>query len=165
MIGQKIEKLIEETTYNQKITPITYSNFNEFFPLYKFIYEKQFKIKLNADDMKKWLKNSHMFILPISNREGAFIRCKKLMAPNKYLEIEKLKIAGFISDLAAYPSGHGYGDVLMKFAINKAKNQNIPLITVPWKDDLIKFYEKYGFKTYYPKNKKLPKVIQIKGNK
>jgi hypothetical protein len=157
----KIDKLLEEAAINLKIVKITEDNFKEYFPLYKKIYETQFKTKINLTDFKKWLKTSHMIILPISKNEGAFARCK-LLKNDKYTDFFKVKQAIMLSDFAAYPNHKGYGTHLLRYIIERSKQKKLPIITVPWKDNLIPYYEHFGFKTYHPKDKKLPSVIMIR---
>jgi predicted acetyltransferase len=163
MIELKIEKLIEEAILDQKkIVMIDKNNYQEYFPLYKKIYEAQFKTKINERDFKKWLDSSKMIIIPNSPSSGAFARCKHIFKNDKYNEFFGIKESVFLSDMAALPAHKGYGKTLLNYIIKKAISKKLPIITVPWKDSLIPYYEGFGFKTYHPKEKKLPNVVMIR---
>jgi GNAT superfamily N-acetyltransferase len=159
---QKIDKLIEEATTAAGIIKITSENNNQYYPIYKNIYEKQFHRKVSPSDFKKWLKSSHLIILPDGKDSGAFARCKHIKQPDKYCKFYKVPEAIFLSDIAAHPQHKGYGSKILKYIINKARKEKLPIITSPWKDTLIQYYESFGFKTIRPKDKNLPNVVMIK---
>jgi len=103
-----------------------------------------------------------MIILPVNENEGAFARCK-IVEKEKYTNFFKIKKAIMLSDIAAHPKHKGYGANLLRYVLGQSKQKKLPIITSPWKNDLIPYYEHFGFKPYYPKDKKLPSVIMMMG--
>ena len=138
------------------------------------IYKKQFKYSLTNRDIKKWFKNKDILtVVEKDSREIestiiAFARwfIYKNSTFNKqknnevYLNMFNLDNFIFLSDLASIEKPGG--KVLVNHILNIASEKSLPIITVPWNDSLISYYKQFGFKPYYPDNKKLPSVVMMK---
>ena len=138
------------------------------------IYKKQFKYSLTNRDIKKWFKNK--YILTVVEKDSreieptiiAFARwfIYKNLAFNKqknnevYLNMFNLDNFIFLSDLASIEKPGG--KILVNHVLNIASEKSLPVITVPRNNSLISYYKQFGFKPYYPDNKKMPSVVMIK---
>ena len=162
-IISKAIDLINSNKNKFKIVLIN-NNSDQFFESYKHIYEKRFNVKYDKNTFKKHLKNSLLFICFNKNQPVGIMRIKIINNNDKYLKYFKLKnnSAIFLSDLASAQSDQGIGTCMMNFLFNLSKNTQESIITVPWNDRAEEFYKKIGFKSYYPEENSLPKVIQIK---
>jgi len=138
------------------------------------IYEKQFKRKLTTQDIAKWFKEKNNLTVVVKDFKTikpkiiAFARWfiynnleKERKIKNKiYTHISKTNNFIFLSDLASIEKPGG--KLLINYILNISKEKSLPVITVPWKDSLITYYQQFGFKSIYPNKKYLPKVVMIK---
>ena len=134
------------------------SNSDKYTKQYIKLYKKKFKINLSENEAKKFYKEDIVELILNKNKVVAFVKYGE-RSNDEYAKFFKIKKYLSLSDLAS--NYHNAGKILTKRIIRKAKKLKIPVITIPWHDDLISYYEKLGFKTYKPENKKLPKVVMI----
>jgi len=126
---------------------------------YQDIYKKKFNRMLSDKELKNQMKKDHLIIDKVNNKPTSIMRYG-LRKNDSYSKFFKINNYVSLSDLASVKKGAGAKN--MKYLIKKSDD---PIILVPWNDSLIKYYNKFGFKEYHPKDKKYPKTLMIKENK
>ena len=159
----KIELLLESSNLlKDSKVKLSKDNSSKYFKDLRYIYEKQFKTKLNPRDLSRWLnRRDFIYLYFKKDKPVGYIRIHEVIGKEqdkyKIKEIPPFKKLYYLSDLAS--TQKGYGSKMLKEMFNEF---NGSFITSPWHDDLIPYYEKFGFKTYKPRQKNLPSVIQFK---
>jgi len=152
------KKLILESVTNKdsEIVELTLSNFDEYIEGFLNVYKKQF-LNFTAAAAKHTISKDTI-MLGLSNKKVvSFIRYGS-RSDNKYTKFFKIQKILMLSDLASIKIG--YGKKLLNYMIKNSKN--IDIVTIPWNDSLIKYYENFGFKTYSPKSKNMPGKLMIR---
>ncbi len=75
-------------------------------------------------------------------------------------DIAKKKHILFLSDLVS--TEKGYGSILIKHIVKESEKINAELLTTPWNDDLIVYYNKNGFYTIKEHKRRLIMKYDIK---
>jgi len=91
---------------------------------------------------------------------SGLINKKKREKMSKYLDLLKKDDFIFLAELAS--DEKGMGKFIMEYFLMYIKGLGLPIVTVPKTDDLISYYEQFGFTVVRPNNEKFPNVIMVK---
>ena len=133
------------------------TNDNKYVKQYIKLYQDKFHTNLKLSEAKKFIEKDHVVLALCDDDVVGFIRYGE-RSDDKYAEYFNVRRYTSLSDLASKMPGTGKQLIRYMF-----KHAQAPYITVPWTDDLIKYYQKFGFKKSKPaSSRKLPSVLMIK---
>lgn len=126
---------------------------------FKSIYRAMFEVKLSDSDIKEWLTEKSMFYIVYKGDVAiAYIRYKDFSKKETdFGEYSETMTYGFICDLASIEQGYGFK--LMKLILDEYDAKKQDTLLVPWKDDLVEYYQKYSYVVHEPNERGMPKKI------
>ena len=137
------------------------SNISEYREEIKRLYLHVFKSNLSNKDINRFIADNFLIYVDADKIVG-IIRYKYINGEDeKYNRLFGISNAIFLSDMLSVKKGVGARMVNDLLSLDDTDRIEA-FITIPWKNELIEYYNKFGFKELNPNDRRYPTSVMYR---